>query len=428
MLTLNKPEVEEYLSRARSALGVGAYDIALNCTAAAIAADGKNPTAYFLNGQAHLAAHSYAAAEASYKKAISLGFQAAACSFGLGASQAMGGYYSAALRNFTLALRQPGCSEEMRLTICHQLALLSLQMGDAAAALRYFDKEDEVPVVNPHLTESLVHRVSIHISRNENDQALLCAEQLIRLHPDEFDYHHVYANVLIRYAAAEKLDAARNALEQAHALCTEPVQEQLYLSDCALVESARAELDPAAADACRAHAVQLLQRAAAVKDGDAAQAAACGIFCAELFMTMEQPVPALKEAQSIAAQQTLDGEIRAQAAFLASELLVHLDREAEAAVYIPLLKASGNSQYRCHGYYLAYRLAADESSRQKAYGLATAQFRKAAAEHDTTAAVYRIKLEADEKHYDRARQLIRTVPAALRDELEEYLAKCEKED
>ena len=217
MLTLNKPEVEEYLSRARSALGVGAYDIALNCTAAAIAADGKNPTAYFLNGQAHLAAHSYAAAEASYKKAISLGFQAAACSFGLGAAQAMGGYYSAALRNFTLALRQPGCSEEMRLTICHQLALLSLQMGDAAAALRYFDKEDEVPVVNPHLTESLVHRVSIHISRNENDQALLCAEQLIRLHPDEFDYHHVYANVLIRYAAAEKLDAARNALEQAHA-------------------------------------------------------------------------------------------------------------------------------------------------------------------------------------------------------------------
>ena len=428
MLTLTRPEAAALLQEAEAALRSGAFESAVEHSAMAIAADPKNGRAHFINGQAHLSAKNFSAAERAYKKSIELGFTPAACYFGLGAAQSVNGYYSAAVKQYTLALGQSGCTEELRLEIYHQLALLHIQLGDFAAALRWFGKEETVPVPNAHMSESLGHMLSIHAAAGETQAALLCIGQLLVLHPEDWLYHHIKINLLIQSGTPQALADAADALKKAEVLCTAPALQQEHLADAALLESALAEQeqDPAAA-ARFEEAIRLLQRAAAVPGTDAAVRAGHELAAAELMLRQEQKEQALACAVAVAHRDTLPAEVRAHAAFLAAELLFALGREAEAAACVPLLKAAAAGQYKNHGMYLAWRLAESAAEKQRAYQLAEAQLRKAAAEHDPTAMIDRIKLAAEAKDFTRARRLLKSVSPALAAELEEYITRCEEE-
>lgn len=420
----------EQLLWAAQALSTGRCEEAIDFAAQAIAQDPLCGKAFFITGQASLMLGRLAAAEAAYNRAIRLGFEPAGCWFGLGASQAGQGYLNKALESYTTALRSPGCTDELRLAAYYQLGLLNLELGGTDAALAWLEKTDRLNRPDPNLSQNLFYRLKIHAGRGEHDRASQYADQLLALHPGEWAYLHVKAQVLLQYGTADRLEECRRLLDEAAPLCAAPDARYERLFDLAMAESAQADLEPERAGAHRADAIALLEQAADLEGLSADSAAECRLAAAELEMDAGLHEKALARAEaaahSAAAQQT-----KAHAAFLAAELLCYLGREAEAAAYLPLLKAAANSQYRCHGFYLeaylAFRADPAGAETKRLYQLAQAQFKKAMVEHEGTATYYRIKLEADFGRFDQARTLLRTLPAAQAAELETYIAACEKE-
>lgn len=437
-MTVNA-RIEYDIEKAEAALISEQYEIVLEYCEKIINMDSSCIKAYLLAGKVYLLLDRPSEAERYFRKVIEVGQGTGEDYFNLGNSLFGQKRYSEALENYAKAI-QIGCDDKVKKKIYYLMGVLNQTKGERVAALKNYEKSEQIPEINGDQKDILLKRIQIYIETGDLKNAENCAVQLKLLSPEEFKNYQLLFQILLEQ---KKVDEAEEILKEAIAYCSGNEASQLEIMfNYVLLYCFKAENDPTQKEVYYKQAIEKLDEIGSINGLPEKEKYEIAITKAEIFLKLEHIEDTINILENVAKQNGTDfTEYIERARFTLVESYAYTHDYEKMCGYAKMLKESENLLYKYHGLYTeAYatmRLAEVTPSMrgeaERLYEYAIAYYRSANLRKDApnmsvnySAILYRIKAYADIGKYAEASELCKVLPTSAKEELEMYVSKCQQ--